>query len=390
MINKILKSFFLLAVFLIAPSFTWAAPSITSAIPVTTFSHGVVVNISGSGFGTKTQAAPLQWDPVDGMYSGLSNGDPIPVGSGHPWVGLQQGGNVYYKTTNPRGKNIAHYSNQWSTMYGKAAVQGIDYPSASNKFYLTWWTWIGGEDENPAESSNKFIRLTADNGWDTGNDDAYGFFFDSTHAQSFNMNGGYYTDAWGAGPDIGAWTRFEVIVDNDNIPQSPRIIVNYNGQTQYDSYPGQVNYLGEASYCSGGDNCINTSMGRPLTSVGMIGYDDSGATGANPTPVVDFGEIYIDNTLARVEICNASTKAASTHCEIQIPQGTNTWTDNNQANGAQLQIKVNQGAFADGSSQYLYVVDANGNPNVNGFPITFGAGSSDATAPAAPSGLTVN
>jgi hypothetical protein len=83
---------------------------------------------------------------------------------------------------------------------------------------------------------------------------------------------------------------------------------------------------------------------------------------------VDFGEIYVDNTLSRVEICNANTKSVSDHCEIQLPE--TTWNNN------QVQIKVNQGSFSNGQNAYLYVIDSSGIVNQNGFLVTIGSGSS--------------
>jgi hypothetical protein len=92
-----------------------------------------------------------------------------------------------------------------------------------------------------------------------------------------------------------------------------------------------------------------------------------GADAANaPQGVVDWNTIYADNTLSRVEVCNAATKSGSTHCEIQIP--TTSWS------ATSLQITVNQGSFADGSTAYLYVADSTGAFNSTGFSVTFGAG----------------
>lgn len=90
-------------------------------------------------------------------------------------------------------------------------------------------------------------------------------------------------------------------------------------------------------------------------------------------------DIYVDTTRSRVEICDSALWSARNHCEIQIPQ--NTWND------SQIQIKLNKGTFTNSSSAYLYIIDENGNPSA-GYPITF-ASQTDFTAPAAPSGLSV-
>jgi hypothetical protein len=88
-----------------------------------------------------------------------------------------------------------------------------------------------------------------------------------------------------------------------------------------------------------------------------------------------FSEVYIDNTLARVEIGNASTFAACTHREIQIPT---KWS------GTSVTVTVNRGSFAVGNTVYLYVVDASGVTNSNGYAMTI----QDATsAPSPPENL---
>jgi fibronectin type 3 domain-containing protein len=76
-------------------------------------------------------------------------------------------------------------------------------------------------------------------------------------------------------------------------------------------------------------------------------------------------------------ICDASTWAARTHCEIQIPTA---WSDNAAS------VTVHQGSFASGTHAYLYVVDSTNTPNANGFPVTFG-GSVSGGVPAQVTGL---
>lgn len=77
----------------------------------------------------------------------------------------------------------------------------------------------------------------------------------------------------------------------------------------------------------------------------------------------NFDDVYFDFTLARVEIGNSSTWSASTHKEVQVPTDWST---------GQIKVVVNRGSLPSGSSAYLYVVDANGNVNTNGYPIKIG------------------
>lgn len=86
--------------------------------------------------------------------------------------------------------------------------------------------------------------------------------------------------------------------------------------------------------------------------------------GANPREDGKFDlyvdDVYLDNSLARVEIGNASTWSASTRKEIQIPT---SWSS------SAITVNVNAGNFEDEEQVYLYVVDKDGNVNENGYPI---------------------
>ncbi len=69
-------------------------------------------------------------------------------------------------------------------------------------------------------------------------------------------------------------------------------------------------------------------------------------------------DLYADDTWARVMIGNASTFAASTVREIQIPSA---WSNTS------ITITVNRGSFTNLNNAFLYVIDASGNPNATGF-----------------------
>lgn len=108
---------------------------------------------------------------------------------------------------------------------------------------------------------------------------------------------------------------------------------------------------------------------------------DEGSLNAEEYHHMYIDDVYIDNTLARVEIGNASAWSACTERVIQIPTSWNS-------NGQSITATLNQGAFPDGDA-YLYIVNADGEVNENGWLINLG-GSSDITAPNAPSGLSVS
>ncbi len=91
-------------------------------------------------------------------------------------------------------------------------------------------------------------------------------------------------------------------------------------------------------------------------------------------------QVYIDDPFiqvgsqARVELCDASTWAARTSCDIQPATEWSTTS---------ITATVNTGAFSTDDTAYLYVVDADGNVNSTGYEVTIGetGGGEDTTAP---------
>lgn len=105
------------------------------------------------------------------------------------------------------------------------------------------------------------------------------------------------------------------------------------------------------------------------------GYVDGAITSGTST--VQYDDLYIDNSWARVEIGDQSTYTSCTHREIQIPS---VWSNDT------ISVILNQGSFPNDTTVYFFVVDSNGIAS-EGFPITLrGANTS---YPAAPTNLKV-
>ena len=353
---------------LISTLSAYAAPSITSTSG--SFTHRQTVTVNGTGFGTKSPVSPLLYDPVDGMYANITNGGVVPTGGSNPWAGNGNGNPPSFKTTNPRGKNVTHYSNSGSLSGNGAAIVGENnYPVVGNgKFYVSWWMWASssGDVDN---SSNKFYRLTPDAHWNTAV-----VQWTPSIQQIYDFSSGYrLVDYTSAQPSRNTWSRMESIVDNGATPYHPRLSYSINNKVVFNKASGDAGTNGAGATAGSVAN---------ITGIYMIGADYTANNGTGLNAATDFGEIYVDNTLARVEICNANTKSGSDHCEIQVP--TTTWSDN--GNTAQLQINVNQGSFADNSTAYLYVIDASGTASTTNSvsTITFGSSGSsgDSTNPA--------
>jgi hypothetical protein len=86
-------------------------------------------------------------------------------------------------------------------------------------------------------------------------------------------------------------------------------------------------------------------------------YDDcSGVETAN----IDLDEFYMDDTPARVEVCDSPTWAARNKCELQMPTA---WSDTS------ITATFNIGYLSPGNPAYVYVINAGGGVNAQGFAI---------------------
>lgn len=104
-------------------------------------------------------------------------------------------------------------------------------------------------------------------------------------------------------------------------------------------------------------------------------YNGNGMTGSS----IWFDDIYVQTTPARVELCNASTWASRTQCEIQVPT---SWTN------TVITFSGNRGSFQNGTA-YLYVIEQTGSVNASGYPITVTTGGGTTPLPPAPTNLRV-
>ena len=348
---------------LLFPTMANAAPAISGTSGA--FNHHSSVTVSGTGFGSKSPVAPAKWDNgSSSAYTSLSNLDPVPyrefgtIDANAPWrhAGCCQ---AYIKNMgNAHGKNIVHYTNEpvagTSGDQTGCATVGDDVFSGAvgGVLYLSFMMYPHSNMDG--ESSNKFYRLG--HGSDTWPQSIWSTvgtlsIYDTTYGYGPYVSND--TVDWETYADPGEWVRMETVINNSTSP----------------NHPAMWGYINGTATDMNGDQPTNNLT--DINRVGCLGADFGNDPGQQS--IYDWGEIYVDTTLARVEICSGATWAAKGTCEIQIPH--TTWGDTS------LQITVNQGSFADSSTNYLYVVDAAGDANANGEEVTFCAEEADTTAP---------
>lgn len=352
------------------PYFAWAAPAITNVSGVVSNDQGVTIN--GSGFGVKTQAAPVYWNNLEGETTGtlpsgwtISSKPGAVVSTADKWSGTKS---LYFamkqaNQTLPGWNQIKRdlgASPKWYFYFKNKLKKNDD----STQFQWKSWRITSSPDGYAWNSEDSTTIANNDWWWDSTPR-----WFNASILGYNNAGAAALTDAWLSRSDAILLNQWQTLEEYIQMSSSPLVadgiihtyrdglsIVSKTDIITHDAGSNQWRYM--------------------LLGQGMVG--EVGATTGVDADIY-YDDIYIDNTQARVMLCDAATWAARSNCEIQIPTA---WADGS------VGINVNQGKFAANSNAYLYVVDGNGNANANGYAVTF-ATQADTTPPAAPTGLSV-
>lgn len=351
--------FFLSISFLFFSKNATAQPYIrTIAIDGTsTLSNGQTLTISGSGFGVKNPAAPRVWTNFE---DGTIN--PSSLGTATSWA-------------RSSGFSISNQNQETNSTYN---VRGLIYDGTGTTGYVGLVTnYADSGDSQGFTKVYAFVRRNyADPDWwnvMTGQYHNYKFFrlwtnpvgVTSVYPDSFFVIGNtvpkilFATEGptckaaddsdSGTGtttPSVQQWLREEYAVSRGN----------GNGVAKMWSNGTLVKNLSNLYTASG--FCDPSPYTDSWISISIENYWN-----LVPPPVnayIYFDDVYLDNTWARVMIGDQNTFDASTHREIQIPTA---WSDTS------VTVTINQGSFTTLSGSYLYIIDADGNVNANGYPL---------------------
>lgn len=358
----------LTAVFFWTPA-AWAQGPFPQIAAVSgSITHNGAVTLSGSDFGAKPQGPPTKQDYFESGGLGLR------VGNGwFTWSNIG-GHEPKYSSSQARQSTrakVAAYQDFSAGAYN-STIGLID--QAIRTLYVSGWFYntVAG---NKSRNFKWFaLRAGAGDAWNSPNVrmDAYpdtnsGHIYTAEEAapvcdgtgnadhkllESWTVEGNTFS---------GAWHRFEFWFKSDSTGPNGRITAWRDLQT-WATDSGQA-----------------LSLDCPLRKVFMSSYfADDGVGTPRPTMNFYWDELYIDNTLARVELCNSPQWASRQHCEIQLPV---TWSANT------ITAKLNFGALPNGKA-YLYVIDSQEKVNPNGYEITVGS-PNDTLPPAPPKNLKV-
>jgi hypothetical protein len=349
-----LRALMLLVLLALGPAVARAQPSISDVSG--TKAHNQTVTITGTGFGSKSPAAPAVWDDSSGstLSTLWSGGWPS---SGDVDSRIQYRAAPYRSMAAPHSRTNRYIVGAHTSDAGFDAGYNVIFWKArtvSSFPAYTYASWYMRYDPNwPSNvDNNKTYDWSVGTSPYTGASYWYSEFRSGENlvsnpachvidaGSSFDSDSGdWWGSSFGANPK-NSWVKAEHILRHSNSANAGLILLRFNGTTCLDLSTRTDLYAGTQR---------NDAIG---------GY-------ANPTGQSNmwrfFTDVYLDYTWARVFRCDESTLATCTNPTMMIPS---SWSSTS------INALLYGGALSDSGTTYVYVCDANNSCNSSGFAIT--------------------
>ncbi len=322
------------------------------------FEPGGVLTISGSGFGSKTNPAPVTWDNMEsGDFSEdwqSTGGLSISTESRYP--GSNFSGTLNMAGSRGEAGNHAYFTGnndilgeRWFAQFWFKLDENFDWGTSS----------YGGDDQNLANV--KVFRM-----WNPGNINenfhvnVHGYSgsgriqYNTEHVN--NPQGGFFGNHWEW--TKGVWHCLQVEYEESSVGGNDGVLrVWRDGELKVED----TDIMTRENH---------SQLKRPY----IVGMYDAWNDSDSDRDDVYLDDAYIDNTWARVEVGDDQDYGSCTHREIQIPTA---WSDDS------ITVTANPGSFSGGEDLYLFVVEASGQVS-DGFLITAGGGNAAPGIPGQP------
>lgn len=330
-----------------------AAPVITSASGAAV---GAEVVLRGTGFGAKAKPGPALWDTVANQpsYGTIVPGASVPAGSAYPWRvnTTNKPGAVVFTNSTLRypGAKFHYRTSQYDgDLDWPNALGGMSAPAAQRRIYASFWIRPDAPIDETSHSS-KFFRI-----WDKSDATGTGGAWTQMHL-TYNGWTGNEVVSWPSwGGKAKEWNRLEFYVDAD----SHAIQAVTNGVVRH----------------KGSDYRKNPEFDSIGLSIARLGWDRGGTS--PPSVDLTFGDIYVDSTPARVEICLQPSWELCRNREVQI---ATAWSN------SEIKFTLEPRSLASAGTVYAFVVDSNNVASPVGFELRIG---DDRPEPKAPGSLII-
>ncbi|HED34703.1 MAG TPA: hypothetical protein ENJ08_10905, partial [Gammaproteobacteria bacterium] len=313
-----------------------------------TLARGKTFTINGSGFGTKSPAAPLAWETFD---NGVNN---TRLSTDPNWPAYRQGG-ARYSNVSPHSGGLSAYnrveydstSSAASSPFG-FATNNYFFPK-SDEIYYSYVYRQEGTSVGPAVQKLGRINSTGNlyNGLGVlALSDSYVLYQPGNNIEypSDDNGSGRFFDTALLGRNT--WTRHQL----------------YGKLSQPAGAKNGLVWVSVGESLKTFANVVTRDQGETFqydsVILGLMFANTNWETGAVHDMYID--DVYIDNTLARVELCEGSTWATRGVCN---PQPPTKWSNSS------VQVTVNPGEWSAGTIAYLYVVNADGDAGAKGYQV---------------------
>jgi hypothetical protein len=354
------------------PAAVPVVPSVVSGVSGM-FSQGGSITITGSAFGSNADGGPMLYDNFDNATgdivtsAGAGKEPQIHAGalsSYTAWV--RDGGGDYTSRAITRDNDSLKAGSTWHAR--------MNFDSNLGNFWglnLHVPHQVGTGDELYVTFYFRFTKTHANYGrqiksmvWYSGGSNDQGYFNAALGTCQANdvwrgeLLDVAYTGSTGVSAQAinGQWVRQELYF-KQGAPSTS------NGYL----YGAIFSPTGTPSFNPSASGNIVTRTDSLVWSDWYFGggyYDDCNdadfpAFPGEETATIDVDEFYMDDTLAHVEVCDSPTWAGRTKCELQVPTA---WSDTS------ITATFNIGYLSSGNA-YVYVINAGGGVNAQGFEI---------------------
>lgn len=323
------------------------APVIKS-VSGTNLAHNEIYKIQGTNFGIKNPVEPVKYDDFENATVGQT------IGNGWYILSSNIRDPIIYSSERPNGKSTISVRQNFMSNMSYLNIMGLRNQDEA-KYYISFKRYTTGDirtrNYKPLgiyyqEQENMFAVPEFRN--DVSGQMNYSLITTS------GCNG-EFARSWFNSQDIGLnqWDTMEYYTDMGINSTNSSAKRWYNGKLR-------STLVGPRIDC--GKKWNNLFVNYYFATL-----QDQGET-YNPRAQFWIDNVYIDNTQARIIVCDVSTWSQKENngakCNIQVPY--KTW------NVTEIGFKANQGDFTDGQVVYLYIVNPAGLVNTNGYPIRFG------------------
>lgn len=314
---------------------------------------GGQLQISGTGFGTKSNAAPKVWDDFELGKAGVRiAGQKARIGNWDAGAGSEY---VTYSNERSLSGTVAS-KHDFKSFYNASLAKNF----AFGRLYMDFWinpVMLGGESRDW-----KLWRLYGEN------DELQLAWTRTCSAPAmsvWDLTTNYVKSYWGSWSyQTGQWYHVQLLYQ-ESAPDTP------NGSIHH--------YIDSVVQGIDSDNVETRTSNSHFNEIriGHFWANDTVAEcpNANPGAYVYVDDVYIDTSWARVELGDAPTYSKAQHRAIQIPTA---WSTNS------ISITFNPGAFKSDAQLFLFVVDET-NTASKGIPINLTPGTPIIPKPQPPS-----